>query len=523
MADSGTRVASWTMNDGGAVASLCADGQTGKTLALHLKKLSLQKTAIGGVLVPITSESKRAQDVARPITEACLRELGEAWAIGTELPIAKQHVPADCVEAALQAIKKVMAANPHRRIVLLAVGGSSTVGLAKAVKHLGPSHDAGLHIACVTTTFAGSECTNILGYKKDGKKIVLRSPAVRPEVRVYDSSLFVSLPFSLAVASTFNAFAHAVGCLSSTANVSPLDLLKAEEACSTLVRGLQTCVRMGKSATGGLPREAIADLIYGSILCGSVLNECSMGIHHKLAHVVAGSLGLEHSSVHTALLPFTIHFNRDHKPSMIAALSRCGLPSDTDPAGAIWDLQRKLGAPISLRKCGFKLDKLESVVASAYQGSKSYKNARPVDISGLTDLIHAAHHGRRPSASNHLDLAPVAKATGPHAPHPVSIQGTPLDRAKIAIVCVHGRFASAERIIQMLAENLGTQHDAALLAPQANGSSWYQGSFLLPRGENEPGFTGAMAVIDGCVRHAAAAVGAENVLLFGFSQVKGGG
>ena len=103
MADSRTLHTTWTMNDGGAVACLCPDGQTGKTLALHLKKINVQKAVVGGVLVPITSPSKRSQDVARPIADACLRELGDAWTLAAQLPVAKQHVPADSVEAALQA------------------------------------------------------------------------------------------------------------------------------------------------------------------------------------------------------------------------------------------------------------------------------------------------------------------------------------------------------------------------------------------------------------------------------------
>ena len=121
MADSRTLHTTWTMNDGGAVACLCPDGQTGKTLALHLKKINVQKAVGGGVLVPITSPSKRSQDVARPIADACLRELGDAWTLAAQLPVAKQHVPADSVEAALQAVNKVMATNPDRPIVRVCV------------------------------------------------------------------------------------------------------------------------------------------------------------------------------------------------------------------------------------------------------------------------------------------------------------------------------------------------------------------------------------------------------------------
>ncbi len=508
-----TKTPTWTMNDGGAVAVKCERGGAGAALAEQLTRLYGDT----GAVVPISSPSERSRRVVQGIVGPMMEALGAGWTVPASMPFAKHHVPEEAVQQALDVMGKILSEDTGRCVVLLSIGGSSTVELAKAIKHLGPAHPGGIHLGCCTTTFAGSECTNIIGYMEGGRKKVIRANDVRPEVRVYDAALFESLPFDLGMCSGWNAFAHAVGALSGD-STSPIDLLKAEEACRTLIRGFHICARVGKTETGGIPLQALGDLIYGAVLCGSVLNECSMGVHHKLAHVVAGSLGLEHARVHTALLPFSIHFNRDHKPSMIQALSRCGLPEGEDTAGALWDLQKQLGSPISLRKCDFKLDKLDDVVNSAVAGSKSYKNPRPIDAAGITELVRSCHHGRRPSAGNKHDSAILAGASGPHAALPVAVQGVPLNRAKFAIVCVQGRYASAERIVQMMEEALGRQHEAAILAPQAMNSSWYQGSFLLPREQNEPGFSGTMSVIDACVKYAAAVVGAANVVLFGFSQ-----
>ena len=46
----------------------------------------------------------------------------------------------------------------------------------------------------------------------------------------------------------------------------------------------------------------------GLLSCGSVLHECSMGVHHKLAHLLE-VVSRDHSSTHTALLPFTLSLN----------------------------------------------------------------------------------------------------------------------------------------------------------------------------------------------------------------------
>ena len=111
----------------------------------------------------------------------------------------------------------------------------------------------------------------------------------------------------------------------------------------------------------------------------------------------------------------------------------------------------------------------------------------------------------------------------PHAALPIAMSGAALEDAKMAIVCVHGRFASAERIIQMFEEQVAGKFYAsgqvALLAPQALDSNWYPGSFLKSQEDNQPLYGHTMALIDCCVRYAADRTGgSKNVFLFGFSQ-----
>src|SRR5262249_6144055 len=58
---------------------------------------------------------------------------------------------------------------------LVAAGGGSTIGLAKAV-----ALDLGLPIVALPTTFAGSEMTSIWGITEDGRKRTGRDDRVRP-------------------------------------------------------------------------------------------------------------------------------------------------------------------------------------------------------------------------------------------------------------------------------------------------------------------------------------------------------
>ncbi|TMC93085.1 MAG: phospholipase [Chloroflexi bacterium] len=60
---------------------------------------------------------------------------------------------------------------------------------------------------------------------------------------------------------------------------------------------------------------------------------------------------------------------------------------------------------------------------------------------------------------------------GPHQGQPLLAAGEPLDRARAAMIMVHGRGASAESILDLAIEL--NQSGWAYLAPQAAGDTWY--------------------------------------------------
>lgn len=105
----------------------------------------------------------------------------------------------------------------------------------------------------------------------------------------------------------------------------------------------------------------------------------------------------------------------------------------------------------------------------------------------------------------------------PHAGQPVRVAGTLLDEARVAVVMIHGRGASAESILS-LAPVLDRDR-VAYLAPQASGGTWYPFGFMSPIEQNEPGISSGMRAIERVIeRVAAAGIPAERTLLLGFSQ-----
>jgi predicted esterase len=106
---------------------------------------------------------------------------------------------------------------------------------------------------------------------------------------------------------------------------------------------------------------------------------------------------------------------------------------------------------------------------------------------------------------------------GPHQGQPVLTYGEPLDRARAAMIMVHGRGATAESILS-LADEIH-QPGFVYLAPQAARNTWYPYSFLAPIEQNEPGLSSALQVIaDVLAKVAEVGIAPERTMLLGFSQ-----
>ena len=103
----------------------------------------------------------------------------------------------------------------------------------------------------------------------------------------------------------------------------------------------------------------------------------------------------------------------------------------------------------------------------------------------------------RSPARDHCAASPSSHASdftmSPHDPHAdqlVRTAGAPFDRARAAVVILHGRGDSADGILG-LAEEFA-QPDVAYIAPQAAGHQWYPYSFLAPLSRNEPHLSSAL-------------------------------
>jgi len=287
---------------------------------------------------------------------------------------AEMHVP---IEVAHSAREKAARRGAD---CALAIGGGSTIGLGKAI-----ALDSGLPILAVPTTYAGSEVTPIYGITKAGLKQTGRASRVLPRTVIYDPTLTLGLPVGMSLTSGINAIAHAAeGLYAQDAN--PVMSLMAEEGIRALGHALPAIVKDPADIA------ARSKALYGAWLCGTVLGNVGMSLHHKLCHTLGGSFNLPHAETHTVMLPHALAYNAAHAPAAMRRIARA-LDSD-DGALAIRNLASKYGAPVSLQELGMQEQDIARAVELTV--SNPYWNPRPLERSSLVALMARAFAGDPP-------------------------------------------------------------------------------------------------------------------------------
>lgn len=289
-------------------------------------------------------------------------------------PYARMHVPIETAEAARAEARRLGADGT------LAIGGGSTIGLAKAI-----ALDSGLPIIAVPTTYAGSEMTPIYGLTEGGAKTTGRDAKVLPRAVIYDPALTYSLPPKMSGTSGMNAIAHCVEALYAE-NANPVISLMAEEGIRALARSLP------KIAHRPDDPEVRSDALYGAWLAGVALGAVGMALHHKLCHTLGGSFNLPHAETHTIVLPHAAAYNTAAATGPMTRIAAALGASDA--AGGLYDLAAAVGAPLALKEIGLKESDLDRAADIATRNP--YYNPRPISREGIRKLLDDAFHGYRP-------------------------------------------------------------------------------------------------------------------------------
>lgn len=284
------------------------------------------------------------------------------------------HTPVAITEEALRHLCEIEAD------VIVSVGGGSNTGLGKAL-----AYRTKLPQVVIPTTYAGSEATAILGQTEKGRKTTLTVPKVRPEVILYDAELVTSLPLPLTIVSALNAIAHSVEALYAR-DRNPLSSALAVEG----VRAFAQALPRVRDNPNDL--DARGETLYGAWICGTVLGQVGMALHHKLCHTLGESFDLPHAETHAIILPRAAAYKEAAVPALLAPVAEV-LGGET--AGtALHVFAKRIGAPTALGAISFKQADIRR--AADIASRNAYWNPAPVDRAGLARLLAVAYAGAPP-------------------------------------------------------------------------------------------------------------------------------
>jgi maleylacetate reductase len=334
----------------------------------HLER-EMDLLSVKRALVLSTPEQKaQADDIAQ--------RLGER-AVGVH-PKAVMHTPVESVQVGCDEAKR------RDADVTIAVGGGSTVGLAKGI-----ALETGLPILAIPTTYAGSEMTPILGITADGIKKTQRDARMLPKTVIYDPALTLTLPAGLSATSAMNAIAHCVEALYAEA-ANPIISMMAQEGIRALAQGLPRVMKNLQDV------DARGDMLYGAWLAGASLGAVGMALHHKLCHTLGGSFNLPHAETHTVVLPHAVAYNTPAAESAMARVSKAlHLEGPSRAACGLYDLAKSAGAPVALKDIGMREEDLDR--AAEIAATNPYYNPRPIELKAIRKLLDDAFFGRRPA------------------------------------------------------------------------------------------------------------------------------
>lgn len=278
---------------------------------------------------------------------------------------AAMHVPVDRVRAAVEQMDRL---SPD---ALLAYGGGSSIGLAKAAALERP-----LPIVAIPTTYSGSEMTAVWGVTEDSRKRTGRDSRVAPRLVLYDPALTLSLPPRVSAASGLNAIAHAVEAMYA-ADASPIAGAAAECAIRALSRALPAIVNLPDDL------DARTMALRGAHEAGVAMQLSTMGLHHRICHVLGGTFGLPHAETHAAVLPRVVAFNA---PAAPAAMNRiAGALGAPAAAEGLRALVEALGLSLSLRELGLRDEDIPQAAELVVSGA--YPNPRPATAEDVRRLL----------------------------------------------------------------------------------------------------------------------------------------
>lgn len=272
-------------------------------------------------------------------------------------------------------------------------------------------------MVCIpTTSGTGSEVTSfsVVTDKKNGNiKYPLADYALTPGVAIIDPQFVMSLPKSATADTGLDVLTHALEAYVSVMASDYTDGL-ALQAIGMVFEYLPRAYKNG--ATDTVAREKMHN---ASCIAGMAFTNAFLGLNHSMAHKLGGDYHIPHGRANAILLPYVVEYNAqkptkfatfpkyekfiaDEKYARIAQYIGKGgktvQESVQNLVQAIRDLEREVGAPVSIQECGIDekvfFDNLQRLSENAHEDQCTTANPRYPLISEIADLYTKAYYGK---------------------------------------------------------------------------------------------------------------------------------
>lgn len=348
-----------------------------------------------------------------------------SFAAKNALLIVDQHVADDAViQAAIAALRQKLELTVHEhdggepslekaaevtgRVtgkidVVIAIGGGSTIDIAKAVA-LAKATDEPLAkfegadrigvtpvplIAAPTTAGTGSEVSGscVLTDEAGQRKVSIRSPKLLPRVAILDPHFLISVPRGVIRATGIDALGHAIEAYFSAAGNVLTDTL-ALGAISLLAKALPAYYRNPGEHSAA---EAMA---WGSNMAGIAFNSARVGLAHAVASAIGPLTGFSHGLCVGLALPEAIRINlRARADDRANLLSHLDIHANSDDweariRAAIAELYSAVEFPRTARDAGSTFDIDDVLIERIISSGRLDTNPVIVGKETLRDVLN---------------------------------------------------------------------------------------------------------------------------------------
>ena len=390
-----------------------------------------QRLALGGYVAKlgaralVVTDARMAADAQFAAVIDTIRAAGVAVTLydGVEA-----ELPAECIEAG------VVAGRAASADVIVGIGGGSCIDAAKVIALL-LTHGGAMSdyygefkipgpllpvVAVPTTAGTGSEVTPVAVVADPDRavKVGIASPYLIPDTAICDPELTLTCPPGLTAASGADALVHAIEAFTNAprdgdaaitlehvfVGKNALTDQHARTAIASIGQSLVRAVDQGDDLV------ARTNVMLGSMLAGLAFGSAGTSICHAVQYPVGALTHTAHGLGVALMLPYALQFNRHHVAAEIATVGRLmglvtGNSDDEAAADAtiegITKLLGAVGIPATLAEIGIAAKDLPWIAEQALGANRLIKNnPRPVDRTGMDQLVAAAFSGDRQSLSS---------------------------------------------------------------------------------------------------------------------------